>query len=135
MSKFATEPVTYMSTYLFCHSPGLLTMPPKLSKRTLFPICTKSIVIVIIAILTVVVCQHRKKTNFCDGGLENGARGDGNLVSISRKRKNKRKKGRKMKIASNETNLEREDIEEVESFEDDTTPVRMDVSTRGRFRE
>lgn len=40
-----------------------------------------------------------------------------------------------MKIASNETNLEREDIEEVESFEDDTTPVRMDVSTRGRFRE
>lgn len=110
-------------------------MPPILSKHTLIPICTKSIVVMIIAVLTVAVCQHRKKTDLCDEELENGARGDRNLVSISRKRKRKRKKGRKKKIASNETHLEREDIEEVESFEDDTTPVRMDVSTWGRFRE
>jgi len=94
--------------------------------------------IVIIAVLTVVVCQfNRENPDFRGVELEDAARSDSNLPApITNKRKGRRKKARKAKgrdleVAINGINLEGEEIEEVESFEDDT-----DVGTGSeRFRE
>lgn len=76
--------------------------------------------------LTVVVCQfNREKPDFRDVELEDAARRDSSLPAPStNKRKGRRKKARKAKgrdleVAINGINLEDEEVEEVESFEDD----------------
>jgi|SRR5882757_5885409 len=95
-------------------------------------ICTKRIVIVIIAVLIVVVWEsYREKTDPRGIGLEHGTRSGSNwpaLLMNTRERKRRRKKARKTKardpdVNTNEIHLKSEEIEEVESFGEDTTPL------------
>jgi len=83
--------------------------------------------IVIIAVLTVVAWQsNREKIDLRGLELEDGTRSDSNCpASIKNKRKRRRKKARKAKardpeLATDGIDLEGEEIEEVESFVEDT---------------
>jgi hypothetical protein len=87
--------------------------------------------LVIIAVSTVVIRQYtRKKRDLRSIGLEHNARSDKNWpTSILNKRKRRRKKSRKKKAKELDVttiDLESDDIEEVESFEDDMAPLQKD---------
>ena len=91
--------------------------------------------------LTVSICQcSRNEPDLRGIELENGARSDKNWpASISNRRRRRRKKTRKTKTRDPDVtiNLESEEIEaeEVESFEEDIQPLRMDgVGTGGGSR-
>ncbi|KAF8801641.1 hypothetical protein BYT27DRAFT_7197859 [Phlegmacium glaucopus] len=91
-------------------------------------------VIVMLALLTVIVCQYNRRRNRLRGiGLANGARSDRNRpltpTSISNKKKRRRNKARMTKARDSDAN----DLgsEEIVDFEEDTVPLRMDVVTGG----
>ena len=86
--------------------------------------------------LTVAICQfNRNEPDFRGVELEAGARSGKNWpASISNKRRRRRKKTRKTKARDPDVtiNLESEEVEEVESFEEDVAPLQIDgVSTGG----
>jgi len=88
-------------------------------------------VLVIIAVSTVVICQFtRKDPDLRSIELENGTRSDKHWpASILNKRRRSRKKSRKKKAKDPDVttiDLESDEIEEVESFEDDMAPLQKD---------
>lgn len=123
-----------MLTYPSCHSPF------QQCHRNVYQNIPKRIVIVIIAVLIVVVWQsNRERTDPCGIELEDGARSGSNwpaLLMNTRERKRRRKKARKTKardpdVNTNEIDLKSEEIEEVESFEEDMASLRMDAVGTG----
>lgn len=96
-----------------------------------------STALVFIALSTVIICQFtRKEPNFRGIELENGVRSDKQWpASILNKRRSRAKKSRKKKARDPDVttiDLESEEIEEVESFDEDVETVQKNgVGTGG----
>jgi hypothetical protein len=93
-----------------------------------------STAVVIIAVSTVAICT-RKQHNQRSIELDDDTRSDKHWpTSISNKRRRRRKKSRKKKTRDPDVtiDLESEEIEEVESFEEEIPPLKMNgAGTKG----